>query len=126
MEKQIEKQQYKQYKAIGRGYPFGYKKAINEYAEMLNSKRFEQYRPLLEERKQANELLFKYDKLVKTNWKLAKAKIVVEALDLKEKSEKYRLLYGMDSQTYNILKTKIKVLEFMCMILPNLEEGDEI
>lgn len=120
--------QFKHYRAVGKGYPDGYKESINAYMEGLNSGRFGQYEmtSFVESRKQANELLYKYDKLIKMNWKVAKAKMVVDILDMKYNVEKYRLLYGLTSQSYDILDTKIKALEFACMSLPNLEEGDRI
>ena len=127
-ENQDKFKQFKPYKAKGNGYPEHYKESINAYMEGFNSGRFGQYEmpSFVESRKQANELLYKYDKLIKMNWKVAKAKIVLDILDMKCEIEKYRLLYGRTSQSYDILDSKIRALEFACESLPNLEEGDKI
>ena len=120
--------QFKHYKAKGEGYPRGYKSHINAFMEGFNSGRFREYEKstFVESRKQANELIYKYDKLIKMNWKVAKAKMVVDILNMKNQVEKYRLLYGITSKSYDILDSKIRALEFACMSLPNLEEGDKI
>ena len=129
MEETLEEKlkQFKHTKAVGEGYPRGYKAHINAFMEGFNSGRFDEYlKPsFVESRKVANETLAEYNKLIKMNWKIAKAKMVVEILDMKSEIEKARLLYGVTSKSYDILQAKIAVLEFACMSLPNIEEGDK-
>ena len=116
--------QFKHTKAVGEGYPRGYKTSINAYMSGFNSGRFNAYLDddFVEIRKYANEELKKIHE-VRKDWKNARLEVVARILLIEEKERRNKLLYG---ESLNNKKTEAlkKVLEFVCWSLPNLKEGE--
>ena len=117
--------QFKHTKAVGDGYPRGYKSHINAFMEGFNSGRFNSYKDeyFVETRQYANEQLAEYNKKIKENWKEARCQVVARILQIEEKERLNRLLYGnsLNNQKEEALK---RVLEFVCESLPVLKEGE--
>lgn len=117
--------QFKHTKAVGDGYPRGYKTHINAYMEGFNSGRFNEYQKehFVESRQKTNDMLETYNKLIKKDWKESKKMVVDSILATENEIKKSELLYGVSKNTY-ILEAKRSVLYFICWSLPNLKEGE--
>ena len=117
--------QFKHTKAIGDGYPRGYKTHINAFMEGFNSGRFNAYKEefFVETRQYANEQLAEINKRIKENWKDARLQVVAKILKKKKKERLNKLLYGnsINNQKEEALK---RVLEFVCESLPVIKEGE--
>jgi len=116
--------QFKHAKAIGQGYPYGYKSSVNAYMSGYNSGRFDAYKrdDFIKNHQEVNKMVQMYHKLVQQNWEVAKCKIVIDILNFEAEIRRTRLLYGMDAPEFHLLREKIAVLEFMCDALPRLED----
>lgn len=115
--------QFKHAKAVGDGYPAGYKESINAYMEGFNSGRFNAYLndDFVEIRKYANEIVNEMHKQVKEDWKSARLTAVAEILKAEENIRRNKLLYGKTLKNKKI-DALIVVMTFICDSLPVLKE----
>ena len=117
--------EFKHTKAVGPGYPKGYKTHINAYMSGFNSGRYGEYQKehFVESRKLANSMLEHYNNMIKEDWETAKRMVVDAIINIETEIKKSELLYGENKDT-DILKDKRAVLYFICWSLPKLNKEE--